>query len=86
MEDWDKVTIIGKRAQTGQQLKSKSALNAAGRNGGSIVSEKKTGINSVNKGPEGSKIAKADRDTDVCILSLTIPRKAFSKSTKSVQL
>jgi hypothetical protein len=66
-DDWDKVTIIGKRAHTGKQLKSQDALNAASRSGGTIISEKKTGLNTNLKSTEGSKIAKADRDTDVRI-------------------
>ena len=68
-DDWDKVTIIGKRATTGKQLKSQDAINAASRSGGTIISEKKSGINSNVKGTEGSKIAKADRDTDVSLES-----------------
>ena len=45
MSDWDSVTVIGKRATTNKQLKSTSAINQASRQGGQIVSEKKTGLN-----------------------------------------
>lgn len=63
-DDWNTVTMIGKRANTGKQLKTQAALNNAARTGGSIISEKKTGLNTNFKTNEGSKIAKADRDTD----------------------
>ena len=62
-QDWDSVTIIGKRPQTGKSLKTSASLNQASRNGGSIISEKKQNINTTTK-TEGSKIAKVDRMTD----------------------
>jgi putative transcription factor len=61
--DWDAVTIISKRTTSQKTLKSKDAINQAARQGGSIVSEKKSNLNQ-NVKQEGSKIAKVDRLTD----------------------
>merc|ERR1719354_933947 len=79
MSDWDQVTIIGKRQTTGKQLKSTSALNQASRQGGSIISEKKTGINATHKS-EGSKIAKADRLTDEGVFEVNKVSVSVSKA------
>lgn len=64
--DWDSVTIIKKRPTTQKSLKSTSSINQALRSGGTVVSEKKTGLNAATT-TIGSKIAKVDRQTDVII-------------------
>ncbi|KAI8893806.1 hypothetical protein BC833DRAFT_607137 [Globomyces pollinis-pini] len=77
---WDDVTIIGKRPQSGKTLKSQDALNQAKRTGGSIVSEKKSNINTQAKGTEGSKIAKVDRNTDDGVFEVVKVAPTVSKA------
>ena len=62
---WDEVTVVRKRPETNKTLKSTAALTAVQRSGGSIVSEKKSGINQNHKGMDASKAAKIDRETEV---------------------
>lgn len=78
-QDWDSVTIIGKRPQTGKSLKSASSLNQAARSGGSIISEKKQNINA-NAKTEGSKIAKVDRMTDEGVFEVSKVSTSVSKA------
>lgn len=68
MSDWDSVTVIRKRPETGKNLKTEEALRNAQRTGGSIVSERKQGLNQ-NTAVEGSKMAKIDRENEVCQLT-----------------
>jgi hypothetical protein len=79
MDDWDKVTVIGKRQTTQKQLKSTFALNQASRSGGQIISEKKTGLNQA-RGTEGSKIAKQDRLTDEGVFEVNRVSGSVSKA------
>jgi Multiprotein bridging factor 1 len=78
-DDWDKVTVIGKRQTTQKQLKSTSALNQASRQGGQIISEKKTGLNQ-SRTTEGSKIAKQDRLTDEGVFEVNKVSGSVSKA------
>ncbi|KAJ3321109.1 multiprotein-bridging factor 1 [Boothiomyces sp. JEL0866] len=74
------VTIIGNRNHgNSKSLKTSSALNTAQRNGGSIISEKKSGLN-VKKATEGSKIAAVDRKTDEGIFEVVKVSTSVSKA------
>ncbi|KAL2916054.1 multiprotein-bridging factor 1 [Polyrhizophydium stewartii] len=61
---WDDVTVIRKRPETGKTLRSAEALTAAQRSGGTIASQKKTGINQNVKGIDAGKAAKIDNETE----------------------
>ncbi|KAI8924339.1 multi protein bridging factor 1-domain-containing protein [Entophlyctis helioformis] len=61
---WDDVTVIRKRPDTGKALRTTEALTAAQRSGGTISSEKKTGLNQNHVGVDASKAAKIDRETE----------------------
>lgn len=68
VDNWDEVTVIRKKAETGRGLKSTDAVRSAFKNGGTIISERKQQINAHGAGLEGSKIAKIDRENDVVVL------------------
>ncbi|KAJ3414964.1 multiprotein-bridging factor 1 [Chytridiales sp. JEL 0842] len=60
MADWDNVTVIRKRPEKATVLKSESAVNAARRQGASVVTEKKKAGGSLDAGAA----AKIDRETE----------------------
>ncbi|ANZ77754.1 BA75_04597T0 [Komagataella pastoris] len=70
-EDWDSVTVIGRKARVGGSgpreniARTKGAINEARRTGSVIAVEKKYGSGNSKSDPEGQKLTKIDRETDV---------------------
>lgn len=71
--DWDNVTRIGSKTRSGgggatdreKVIKGKSALNAAGRSGAVIATEKKFGTSNSKSQAEGQHLTKVDRSDDI---------------------
>lgn len=71
--DWDNVTRIGSKARSGgaggvdreRVVKGKSAINAAGRTGAIIGTEKKYGGTNTKSNVEGQHLTKVDRSDDI---------------------
>ncbi|PKY52474.1 ylMBF1 [Rhizophagus irregularis] len=67
MEDWDKPTIIRKRAEVPKVTKGAAAINAA-RRAGAVVGTERKATGGTNKGhsmTDHQKIAKLDRENEV---------------------
>ena len=64
-DSWDSVTVIRKSKPSTTALKSESAINAARRTGGVVVTEKKSITNHQKGGIDAGKAAKLDNETEV---------------------
>ena len=71
MSDWDTVTVIGKKSHVGgsgpkdKVIKSSSQLNSARRSGNVVSVDKKYNTGNARGDPEGQRLTKIDRETDI---------------------
>jgi hypothetical protein len=64
-DSWDSVTVIRKSQKPASAMKSSSAVNAAMRSGGSVITEKKQVTNQNKGGIDAGKAFKLENETEV---------------------
>lgn len=86
MSDWDKVTIVGRKAKVGSSgprenvIKSAGAINAARRAGAITSVDKKYGMGNSKSDPEGQRLTKVDRSDEIIV-----PKKIDASVGKAIQ-
>lgn len=84
--DWDKVTIVGRKARVGGSgprenvIKSSSQINAARRSGAITSVDKKYGSGNTRSDPEGQRLTKVDRTDEIIV-----PKKIDANVGKAIQ-
>ncbi|CAR23224.1 Multiprotein-bridging factor 1 [Lachancea thermotolerans] len=88
MSDWDSTTVIGSRARAGgsgpraQVARTQGQINAARRSGNVLSVDKKYSSSNAKGDPEGQRLTKIDRETDIVVpkkLDLSVG-KAISRA------
>lgn len=86
MSDWDKVTVVGRKAKVGSSgpkervIKTAGQINEARRSGAITSVDKKYGIGNSKSDPEGQRLTRIDRSDEIIV-----PKKIEASVGKAIQ-